>query len=60
MGELLRSLIKRFAEPSTHAGAGLVGMAVMFGAPVTTAQAVAQAVTAIAGALAIFVPEKAS
>ena len=51
-------LIRRLQEPSTHAGiASLVTLATLFGAPVTAAQAVAQAVVGITGVAAVFLPE---
>nr|DAD55500.1 MAG TPA: hypothetical protein [Corticoviridae sp.] len=50
-------LLKKIAEPSSHAGAGLVALATMFGVPANTAQAVAQAVVALAGVGAIVLTE---
>lgn len=53
----MRYFLNRFKEPSSWAGFAM--LATMFGVPATTAQAVTQAVGAVAAAVAIFVPEKA-
>lgn len=55
----MKSIIKRLREPSTQAGlSSLAGLAVMFGVPVNTTQAVLQAVGALTALAAIFIPEK--
>ncbi len=52
------NFIRRLQEPSTHAGiAALAVLASTFGVPVTTAQAVSQAVVAVTGVAAVFLPE---
>lgn len=48
---------KRLKEPSTWAG--LAGLAVLFGTSVEEASAVAHAVGAVAGLVAVFMPERA-
>ena len=48
---------QRLKEPSTWAG--LAGLAVLFGASVEEASAVAHAVGAVAGLVAVFMPERA-
>jgi len=57
----MKSILKRLKEPSTQAGlSSLAGLAVMFGVPVNTTQAVLQAVGALTALAAIFIPEKAA
>lgn len=52
------NLIKRIKEPSTQAGiASLVTVAGIVGVPKNIGEAVASAVTAICGLLAVFLPE---
>ncbi|WAL84953.1 hypothetical protein OYT13_11400 [Pandoraea sp. XJJ-1] len=48
--------LQRLREPSTWAG--LAALAAMFGVPTGTAQAVAQAGVALAGAAAVLLPEQ--
>jgi len=48
--------LSRLKEPSTFAG--LSAIALLFGASVEQAQAVAHVVAALAGAAAVFMPEK--
>lgn len=54
---MLKYLLTRFKEPSSWAG--FASLAIVFGVPTSTAQTVINAVTAVAAAVAIFVPEKA-
>lgn len=50
-----KSLLNRFKEPSSWAGIAV--LVTMFGVPAGTADLVIKAVVAVAGAVAIFVPE---
>lgn len=50
-----KKIINRMKEPSTWAGLGV--LAALFGVPMAEYQAVATAGAALAGALAIFLPE---
>jgi hypothetical protein len=52
----MKYIFDRFKEPSSWAGFAM--LATLFGVPATTAQAVIQVVSAVAGVLAIFLPEK--
>ena len=52
----MKSLLKRFKEPSSWAG--VATLAVLFGVPSTTADLVVQAVAAVAAAAAVLLPEK--
>lgn len=49
---------ERLKEPSTWAG--IAGLAVLLGANVDQAQAVAHALAGVAGVVAVFMPEKKS
>lgn len=52
------NFLQRLKEPSTHAGiANLIGLAVIWGVPVTTVQAVSQAAAGFLSLAAIFTPE---
>jgi hypothetical protein len=50
--------LNRIKEPSSWAGIAM--LATLFGVPANSAQIVIQAVSAVAAAVAIFVPEKAA
>lgn len=52
----MKKTTQRLKEPSTWAG--LAGLAVLFGASVEEAQAVANAVGGLAGLVAVFMPER--
>ncbi|WP_139026295.1 hypothetical protein [Methyloversatilis universalis] len=54
----MKKTTQRLKEPSTWAG--LAGLAVLFGASVEEAQAVANAVGGLAGLVAVFMPENQS
>lgn len=51
----MKYLLARFREPSSLAG--LAALAVMFGAPAEATNVVIQAVGAVAGAAAFFIPD---
>lgn len=53
----MRYLLNRFKEPSSWSGFGLLAVS-LFGVPVNTVQAVIQGAAALAGAVAVLVPEK--
>lgn len=55
-GEKTNAVIGRLKEPSTWAG--LAGLLAVFGLQVEQAQAVASVGSALAGALAVFLPER--
>lgn len=52
----MKYFLDRLKEPSSWAG--LAGLAVLFGVPHETAQAVVTAVGAVAGAVAVLLPNK--
>lgn len=52
----MNAILKRLREPSTFAG--LAALAVVLGVPIGTADAVAQVVGAVAGLLAVILPER--
>lgn len=54
----MQAILKRLKEPSTWAGVSM--LAVMFGVPASTADAVVNAIGALAAVGAILLPEKAS
>lgn len=52
------NFLQRLKEPSTHAGiANLFGIAVLWGVPTTTIQAISQAAAGVLSLAAIFTPE---
>lgn len=53
----MKYLFDRFKEPSSWAGFAMIATA-CFGVPVTTAEAVVRAGSALFGAVAVLVPEK--
>jgi hypothetical protein len=55
---MVQMKIKQLREPSTFAG--LSALALLFGASVEEATAAAQVIAAIAGAAAVFMPERKS
>lgn len=52
----MKKLLERLREPSTWGGLGLIATMV-FKVPQTTVEAVTQAGVAVAGAIAVFMPE---
>lgn len=55
----MKYLLERLKEPSTHAG--LAALAMLFGMPANSIQAVTGAVVAVCGAVAVLLPaEKAN
>lgn len=53
---MFKTIAARLREPSTFAG--LSALALLFGVPIGTADAIAQAVAAIAAVVAVVLPEK--
>jgi ABC-type uncharacterized transport system permease subunit len=54
----MKNFLKRIKEPSTWAG--LAALSILFGVNPDTANVVVQAVGAVAGAVAVLMPEKAA
>ena len=52
-------MVDRLREPSSGAGAAILGVLVILGVPSTLAGAIVTVVTALAGVAAILFPEKA-